>query len=101
MVGMKVAKQHSKLRTCFFINVALTLIAYRMPPKLDYCILTSTSLVPVALGFSIAGLRNETEAASNTASTFLEHAQIINHAFRLHKWAWQQSFEGRNLASNA
>ena len=32
-----------------FINVALTLIAYRMPPKLDYCFVTSTSLVPVAV----------------------------------------------------
>ena len=30
-------------------------------------------------GFSSIGLRNETEAASNTASTFLEHAYIINH----------------------
>ena len=56
---MKVAKQHSKLRqqkrtnvrrfACVFINVALTLIGYRMPPKLDYCFITSTSLVPVAV----------------------------------------------------
>ena len=40
----------------------------------------STSLVPVTLfllGFSIAGLRDETEAARNTASTFLEPAHII------------------------
>ena len=73
----------------FYINVALTLIGYRKPPKLDYCFITSTSLVPVGLGFSITGLRNESEAARNTASSFLEHAQIINHRCRLHKWAWQ------------
>ena len=86
----KDCKQHSKLRTWFFyINVALTLIGYRKPPKLDYCFITSTSLVPVGLGFSITGLRNESEAARNTASSFLEHAQIINHRCRLHKWAWQ------------
>ena len=57
--GTKVAKQHSKLRqqkrtnirrfTRVFIIVALTLIGYRMPPKLDYCFITSTSLVPVAV----------------------------------------------------
>ena len=32
-----------------FINVALTLIAYIMPPKLDYCFIISTSHVPVAV----------------------------------------------------
>ena len=32
-----------------FINVALTLIGYRIAPKLDYCFITSTSLVPVAV----------------------------------------------------
>ena len=52
-----------------------------MPPKLDYCFITSTSLVPVV------GLRNEREAASNTQSTFLEYAEIINPMFRLHKCA--------------
>ena len=56
-----------------------------MPPKLDYCFITTTTLVPVAVSTRIAGLRNETEAANNTASTFLEHAHIINHMFRLHK----------------
>ena len=55
--GTKVAKQHSKLcqqkrtniRTfaCVFINVALTLTGYRMPPKLDYCFIMSASLVPL------------------------------------------------------
>ena len=39
------------------------------------------------LGFSIAGQRNETEAANNIASTFMEHAHIIDHTFRLHKCA--------------
>ena len=39
------------------------------------------------LGFSIAGQRNETEAANNTASTFMEYAHIIDHTFRLHKCA--------------
>ena len=86
----KDCKQHSKLCTWFFyINVALTLIGYRKPPKLDYCFITSTSLVPVGLGFSITGLRNESEAARNTASSCLEHTQIINRRCRLHKWAWQ------------
>ena len=33
----------------FLINVALTLIGYRTPSKLDYCFITSTSLVPVAV----------------------------------------------------
>ena len=57
--GMKVEKQPSKLRqqkqTKFrrfarvFINVTLTLIGYRKPPKLDYCFIASTSLVPVAV----------------------------------------------------
>ena len=36
------------------------------------------------LRFSITGLRNETEAVSNTASTLLEHAHIINHTFRVY-----------------
>ena len=39
------------------------------------------------LRFSIAGQRNETEAANNTASTFLEHTHIIDHTFRLHECA--------------
>ena len=30
-----------------FINVVLILIGYRKPPKLDYCFITSTSIVPV------------------------------------------------------
>ena len=30
-------------------------------------------------------MRNETEAASNTASALLEHAHIINHVFRVYK----------------
>ena len=60
--GTKVAKQHLKLRQqkrtnirrfarVFnnFIDVALTLIGYRTPPKLDYCFIMSTSLVPVAV----------------------------------------------------
>ena len=63
-----------------------------MPPKLDYCFITSTDLVTVTFysdlhKCSIAGLRNETEADNNTASTFLEHARIIDHTFRLHKCA--------------
>ena len=33
----------------FFINVALTWIGYRKPPKLDYCFITSTNLVPVTV----------------------------------------------------
>ena len=33
------------------------------------------------------GLRNEREAASNTASTFVEHIHIINHMFRFYKSA--------------
>ena len=39
------------------------------------------------LGFSIGGQGKETKAANNTASTFLEHAHIINHmhTFKLHK----------------
>ena len=55
----KVAKQHSKLRqqkrtnirrfARVSINVALTLIGYGMPPKLDYYFITITSLVPVAV----------------------------------------------------
>ena len=46
--------------------------------KLDYYFIASTSLVPVIflLGFSIAGL---IKAASNTASSLLEHTHIINH----------------------
>ena len=75
---------------CFVINVAFTLIGYSKPPELDYCFITSTSLVSVAVRFSIAGMR-DTEAASNTASTFHESAHIISHTymyiymFRLYK----------------
>ena len=54
--GTKVAKQHSKQkqtniqRVCkYFYQIALTFIGYTMPPKLDYCFITSTSLVPVAV----------------------------------------------------
>ena len=56
--GTKVGKQPSKLRqqkqtkvrrfACVFIKVAFTLI-YRKPPKLDYCFITSTSVVPVSV----------------------------------------------------
>ena len=50
--GRKALKA-SKVRTCFFINVALTLIGYRKPPKLDYCFIMSASLVPVAVSTRI------------------------------------------------
>ena len=60
-----------------FINVALTLIGNRMPLKLIY----NELLLLFLLGFSIAGLQNDTEAANNTASNFLEHTYIINHTF--------------------
>ena len=65
LAGTKVEKQHLKLRQqkCVPCNVLLLVI----------------------LRFSIPGLRNETEAASNTASTSLEHTNIINHTFRLYK----------------
>ena len=94
--GMKVAKQHLKL--CrqkrkniagfarVFSNDALTLIGYRMPPKLDYCFITSTSLVPVAVSTWIHHRWTEKwdRRANNTASAFLEHTHIIDHTFRLH-----------------
>ena len=60
-------------------------------------------------GFSIAGLRNETEAASNTASTFSywKGSDIINHTFRVYKCACINSKVGKaaklrreNLDSN-
>ena len=57
--GTKVEKQPSKLRqekwtnlrrfAHVFINVALTLFGNIMPPKLDYCFIISTSLVPVTI----------------------------------------------------
>ena len=51
--GTKVAKQHSKQKQTrfahIFIKIALTFIGYTMPPKLDYCLITSTSLVPVTV----------------------------------------------------
>ena len=55
--GTKVAKQHSKQKQTgkyskvrmYFYQIALTFIGYTMPPKLDYCFITSTSLVPVAV----------------------------------------------------
>ena len=59
---------------------------------------------------SIAGLRNETEAARNTASTLLEHAHIINHmhTFRVYKHACTNikvgmaaKLQRQNLDSNA
>ena len=52
---MKVGKQLTFKKTNIrrfarvFINVALTLIGHRMPPKMDYCFITSASLVPVAV----------------------------------------------------
>ena len=36
-----------------FINVALTWIGYRKPPKLHYCFIMSTNLVPVAVSTRI------------------------------------------------
>ena len=49
----------------------------------------STGVVPVTVLFrcSIAGLRIETEAASKTASTYLENAYIINHMSRVYNCA--------------
>ena len=46
----------------------------------------STSLVPATVSTQIEHrwTRNETEAASNTASTLLEHAHIINLTFRVY-----------------
>ena len=56
--GTKVGKIPSKLcqqkqtkvqrSACVFINVALTLIGYRKPPKFDYCFIPSTSVVPAS-----------------------------------------------------
>ena len=76
--------KYSKVRSVF-INVDFNLIGYRKPLKLDYCFITSTSLVSVTVSteFSITGLRNETEAANNTTSTFVEHTNIIDHIIRL------------------
>ena len=61
--GMKVGKQPSKLRqqkrtkvrrfARDFINVGLTLIGYRKPPKQDYCFITRTSVVPVSVSIQI------------------------------------------------
>ena len=70
--------KYLKVRSVF-INVDFNLIGYRKPFKLDYCFITSTSLVPVIgpTEFSIDGLRNETEVANNTASTFVEHPNIV------------------------
>ena len=93
----KVAKQRLKLHqqkqmniqsfTRVFIDIILTLIEYRMPSKLDYCFIMSTNLECFYLDLASLELRNETEAANNAASTFLEHAHNINHIFRLHKCA--------------
>ena len=40
--------EYSKVRTCFY-QCCSYLDGYRMPPKLDYCFITSTSLVSVAV----------------------------------------------------
>ena len=89
------------VHTCFYHCCS------HLDPKLEYCFITSTSLVRVIflLGFSIAGLRNETEAASNTASTLLEHAHIINHMFRVYKCTCENikviaKLQRENSASN-
>ena len=36
-----------------FINVTLTEIGHRKPPKLDYCFITSTRVVPVSVSIQI------------------------------------------------
>ena len=67
------------------MNVALTLIGYRKPHKLNYCFIAILVLFLSLFQdvFSITGLRNETEEA---ASTF--QALLTNHTFRLYKCAY-------------
>ena len=40
-------------KACVFINVSLALIGYRKPPKVEYCFIATTSLVPVAVSTRI------------------------------------------------
>ena len=47
------ANMNECLKVHVFINVALTLVGYRKPPKLDYCFITSTSVVPVTVSIQI------------------------------------------------
>ena len=68
-----------------FINVDLTLIDYRQPPKPDYYELVLFLLL-FLLRFTITELRYGREAASNTPSTFLKHFHNINHILGLYKF---------------
>ena len=40
-------------KACVFINVSLTLMGYRKPPKVEYCFIATASLVPVAVSTRI------------------------------------------------
>ena len=113
--GTKVGKQHSKLCqekqwifkvSSVFINLALTLIDY-IESLQNWIIALQWVLV---LFLSLILLRLDWEMRQKQlASTFLEHAHIINLTFRLYKcthvqtlkWPWQQSYKERNLALNA
>ena len=64
-------KMNKKLEGSHVFLPMLLLIGYRKPPKLNYCFIMSTSLVPVTVS-------TWTEDASSTASTVMEHVHIIS-----------------------
>ena len=47
------AKMNESSKVHVFINVGLTLIGYRKPPKQGYCFIMRTSVVPVSVSIKI------------------------------------------------
>ena len=67
-----------------FTNVVLTVIGYRKPLKLNYCLIAILVLfLTLFQVFSITELWNETEEAPSTFQVLL-----TNHTFRLYKCAY-------------
>ena len=99
--------------TCVFINVALTWIRYIKPPKLDYCFITSTSLVPVAVSTWIqhhqstekqdrsSQQHRQPQPFWNMPTLLTTHVNCTIAHVQTLKLTWQRSFKRRNLALNA
>ena len=84
-VGTSSAKTKEGSNTCYYLDWV-----YKASKSLWIIALYLVLVLFLSLflfGFSIAGLRNHTKAANNTASTFLEDVDIINHMFTLYKCA--------------
>ena len=107
--GTKAKKQSLKLRrqkwtnlrrfARVIINVALTLFGNIMPPKLDYCFIISILVLFLSL-FRQKQPTTQPQLFLDTPTILTTRLDCKSAHVQTLKWVWQQTFEGRNLASN-